>query len=145
VTVNVIVYRLPNKVKDIINGLIRKDQDGNYQGRQADESEQSQQHQSVSSAHYRNERMQSTRERAQLQNFTDSYNYSMNDQPIRVHVKVESEIEVSQLIQKISKIRETNLELKHQNTETILFALNPTSNTVRQILVPDSKLSSIDY
>ena len=89
--------------------------------------------------------MQSTRERAQLQNFTDSYNYSMNDQPIRVHVKVESEIEVSQLIQKISKIRETNLELKHLNTETILFTLNPTSNTVRQILVPDSKLSSIDY
>jgi len=89
--------------------------------------------------------MQSTRERAQLQSFTDSYNYSMNDQPIRVHLKVESEIEISELIQKISKIRETNLELKHLYTETILFALNPTSNTVRQILVPDSKLSSIDY
>ncbi len=48
-------------------------------------------------------------------------------------------------MQKISKIRETNLELKHLNTETILFALNPTSNTIRQILVPDSKLSSLDY
>jgi hypothetical protein len=69
----------------------------------------------------------------------------MNDQPIRVQVKVESEIEVRQLVQKITKIRETNLEIKLLNTETVMFALNPISNTVRQILGPDLKLSSLDY
>jgi hypothetical protein len=81
-TVNVIVYRLPNKIKDIVNGLINKDQYGNYYGHYVEDTEQPLVRQSISgTVHQRNEHktMHSTRERAQLQNFTDSYNYLMND------------------------------------------------------------------
>lgn len=75
-----IVYRLPNKIKDIINGLMTQDADGNFYNRQVDESPEQSLYQSYqSSAHNRNNQIMSTRERAQLQNFTDSYNYSMND------------------------------------------------------------------
>lgn len=48
-------------------------------------------------------------------------------------------------MQKIAKIKETNLEIKEQHTETILFTVNPISNTVRQVLKPDFKVSSIEY
>lgn len=62
-----------------------------------------------------------------------------------MQLKVESDIEVRQLMQKIAKIKETNLEIKEQHTETILFTVNPISNTVRQVLKPDFKVSSIEY
>jgi len=72
-----------------------------------------------------------------MQNFTDSYNYLMNEQPIKVQVKVESEVDFRHLLLKIAQIRETNLEYKQINTETVIFTLNPVSNTIRQIFRPD--------
>lgn len=90
-------------------------------------------------------KMHSTRDRLHTKNFTDTYNYLMNDQPIRVHIKVDSEIDFKSLIHKVSQIREVGFEYKSGKTEAIMFTLNPLSKTVRQILRPDVKLSSIEY
>jgi hypothetical protein len=48
----------------------------------------------------------------------------MNDQPIRVHIKVDSEIEFKNVMLKVAQIRETNLDWKQVNSETILYTIN---------------------
>lgn len=46
---------------------------------------------------------------------------------------------------KVAQIRETNLDWKQVNSETILYTINKVTNTVKEILKPDQKLSSIEY
>jgi hypothetical protein len=45
---------------------------------------------------------QSARERIHMQQFTEQYTYITNDQPIHVHLKVENDIRIRDLITKIS-------------------------------------------
>ena len=89
--------------------------------------------------------MYSTRDKLTQNDFTESYNYLMNDQPIRVHIKVDAEIEFKNLMLKVAQIRETNLDWKQVNSEAVLFTINKVSNTVREILRPEQKLSSLEY
>ena len=46
--------------------------------------------------------MYSTRDKLNQNDFTESYNYLMNDQPIRVHIKVDAEIEFKNLMLKVA-------------------------------------------
>ena len=59
-----------------------------------------------------------------MPNFTESYNYLSNDQPIRIHLKVDCDIELAQLAKKIAQIREVNLDATMTKTELIIFSLD---------------------
>ncbi len=63
-----------------------------------------------------------------------------NDQPMRVVLKVDNDILISDLILKISQIRELNIELPMRKTEMIIYKVSEKSN-INSLLYPTMKLS----
>lgn len=129
-TLSIIIYRIPNKVKDILNNRTLRDEAGNItlQGMQRLDSERESESGMYSSSSVfqnvgreRSNTTQSTRDRIQLQQFTEQFNYMTNDQPIHIHLKVENDIRIRDLITKISQIREVNIDQTQLKTEIVVF------------------------
>ena len=59
---------------------------------------------------------------------------------MRVLIKVDIEIKISDLLTKISQIRELNIESPLSKTELVLFQVT-SANNLRGVMNPDMKLS----
>ena len=59
---------------------------------------------------------------------------------MRVMIKVDNDIKISDLITKIYQIRELNIELPLQKTELVVYIMT-NQNNLRGIMNPDMKLS----
>lgn len=64
-----------------------------------------------------------------------------NDQPIHIHLKVENDIRIRDLVVKITQIREVNIESSQLKTDVVLFQLNK-ERSIRGIFNPNSPLSN---
>ncbi|MFO0005661.1 MAG: hypothetical protein ACK559_31495, partial [bacterium] len=67
-----------------------------------------------------------------------------NDQPMRIHLKVEADIPISKLIQKIFAYRETNLDPTQIKTTVVLFSINDRTHAVKNVFSEHDKLSELD-
>lgn len=148
-TVSIIVYRVTNRVKDILHNKIMKDENGmiTLQGFQRIDSERDSESGifSISNSHQggtlqRMQSSQSNRDNQHLKQFAESYNYMNNDQPMRIIIKVDNEIKIKDLATKITQIRELNIETPLVKTELVLYVLSPKA-TIRGIMNPELKLS----
>ena len=111
-TVSVIVYRVPNRIKDILHNKIVKNDQGmiTLQGFQRIDLNTERDSESgvfsISNDRGGNlQRMhssQSNRDRQHLQQFAESYNYMNNDQPMRIMIKVDNDIKIRDLVTKIT-------------------------------------------
>ena len=84
---------------------------------------------------------QSNRDRKHLAQFTESYNYMTNDQPMHIQIKVDNEIKLKDVATKIAQIREVNIDPKQVLSEVIMFQMTP-NNDIRGIFNPELKLSN---
>ena len=152
-TVSIIVYRVNNRIKDILHDKVVKDDQGRVtlQGfKRIDSDDQSERRLSQftlgtsgfsnAGALQRMHSSQSNRSNQHMQQFVESYNYMNNDQPMRIMIKVDNEIKIADLITKITQIRELNIELPMTKTELVVFQMTNRSN-LRGIMNPDMKLS----
>ena len=144
ISISIIVYRVPNKAKDIINGKCRPDQEGAYPApgmiMRQDSNAQGSDSESMASGRLSNQvgrafggvsvhgasqragSSQSNRDqRRNLAAFADSYNYMTNDQPIKITLRVDQNIYLKELATKIGQIRECNIDSRQQDTEIIFF------------------------
>lgn len=76
--------------------------------------------------------------------FTEAYNYMTNDQPLRIHLKVDQDTQVKDMIKKISMLRECNLDATLTKTNLVFFSLDPKTRFVRTIFHQDDKISEVD-
>ena len=148
---SIIVYRIPNRIKDILQNKTVKDDQGRItlQGFRRADSEQSEttsiggifgMNAFNAGAIQRMQSNQSTRDKQHLAQFHDSYNYMYNDQPMRIVIKVDNEIKIADLIKKVSQIRELNIETPMVKTELVAFQMT-SSNNLRVLMNPEMKLS----
>lgn len=63
-----------------------------------------------------------------------------NDQPMRIVIKVDNDIKITDLIRKISQIRELNIETPLVKTEIVVFQMTG-SNNLKNLMNPEMKLS----
>ena len=104
------MYRVPNRIKDILHSRIVKDDLGNVtlQGFQRIDTDEESKGPRFSQSFtqqgllQRRNSSQSTRDRQHLAQFSESYNYMNNDQPMHVVFKVDIDIKISDLIMKIA-------------------------------------------
>ena len=119
------MHRIPNRLKDILNNKIVKDDDGNvslagFQRLESNDSESEFSRQGTSHLR-RMHSSQSNRDKKHLAQFTESYNYMTNDQPMHIQIKVDNEIKMKDVATKIAQIREVNIDPKQVLSEVILF------------------------
>ena len=145
------MYRMPNRVKDILQNKTVKDENGNItlQGfqrldsateRDSDSGAFSIQNSQVGGLQ-RMHSSQSNRDKQHLAQFAESYNYMNNDQPMHIMIKVDVDIKISDLVTKIGQIRELNIEMPSINTEIVIFQMNK-ENNLRGVMNPTQKLSN---
>ena len=56
-----------------------------------------------------------------------------NDQPMRIHVKVEPDLPIKTLLSKVTGLRDTNVEVSSQKTELIVFSMQQKTKHVKTI------------
>ena len=120
-TLSILVYRVPNRVKDILNNKTMRDESGKltllgYSRLDSDRESDSGMH-SIS----RMQSSQSMREKKHLAQFNEQYNYMNNDQPMHIKLKVDNDIRIKDLIIKIAQIREVNIDTAMLKTEIVIY------------------------
>ena len=63
---------------------------------------------------------------------------------MRIHLKVEADIQISKLLQKIYGYKETNLDSTQIKTTAIVFTTNSKTKAVKTIFTDSDKLSELD-
>lgn len=76
--------------------------------------------------------------------FTEAYNYMTNDQPMRIHLRIEQDTNVKDIIKKISMMRECNLDATLTKTSLVIYSVDPKSRTVKTVFSSNDKLNEYD-
>ena len=127
ILLHVVIYRLPNELKDLITGDRGKD----ALLKRIDSTKSDDFH-----------RAQSMNEQnpANLYKLQESLKYVTNDQPIHIAIRVDKDTKISALMQQICDIREVNIDSQARMSSLVLFSQS--KGIIRGIFNPDNRLSN---
>ena len=123
VLLNVIIYRLPNEVKDLIN---------NTDGKQV-------QMKRMDSQRSEGERPVSSDKQEGLYKFQESFKYLTNDQPIHIALRVDKDVKIATLIQMVSEVKDVNISATSQTSQLVLYS--QTKGVIRGIFNHEYRLT----
>ncbi len=127
IVLNVIVYRLPNEIKDIMKVDKQPTQLNRVESGRSEDIRGFLQHQN------------SDNDPSNLLKFQESFKYVTNDQPIHICIKVDKDIKIGHLLQQIIEFRDVNIDTGSATSTLILYSAQ--RNSVRGVFNSDYKLT----
>ncbi|CDW76980.1 ubiquitin carboxyl-terminal hydrolase 15 [Stylonychia lemnae] len=124
ILLNVVIYRLPNEIKDMLQGSrsseIFKRMDSNK------------------SEDFNRNTTILERNPSKISKIQESLKYITNDQPIHIAIRVERDAKIATIIQQICDIKEVNIDPSQRTSSLVLFS--QTKGILRGIFNPEQKL-----